>query len=132
MKIKKEKSLEWHKKALQKDFNLWIRLSYSDPYGCCQCVTCGSRHHYKKMDAGHFISVSVDSTRYDETNVHPQCVRCNKYLHGNHHLYREYLLNRYGKEEIEALEKRAKNLKFWKVPELIKKRKEYKRRIANL
>lgn len=45
--------------------------------GIIQCVTCGKREHWTKMQGGHFISRRHAATRCDQTNIHPQCARCN-------------------------------------------------------
>ena len=94
-------------KAAQKEFNRYIRLRDKDK----PCISCGRplqqggglRGHL--FDAGHFRSIgSASHLRFDETNVHGQCVYCNRYHSGNHVNYRQGLIERIGLAEVERLE----------------------------
>jgi len=71
-------------KKLDAVFSQYIRLSASDKDGNCTCVTCGKVAHWKGegQQAGHFISRSAYSTRWDKDNVKVQCVGCNVYRYG--------------------------------------------------
>jgi hypothetical protein len=68
-------------KALDRVFSEFIRLTYADYRGYCVCVTCGSQHHWKDLDCGHYISRIHKATRWNTQNTHPQCKICNR-LHG--------------------------------------------------
>lgn len=50
-------------------------------------------YHWRQLQAGHFIHGSYD---FDPMNVKPQCVRCNKWLHGNPLNYYLHLARDYG------------------------------------
>ena len=90
---------EWLKLA-QAAFNRYIRLRDADQ----PCVSCG-RFHAGKYDAGHYLTVGArPELRFDEANVHRQCVPCNRHLHGNIVLYRAALIRRIGLAEVERLE----------------------------
>ena len=78
----KKKSVAKLRKELDKQFSLWVRISNSDEYGMCTCFTCGSRKHWKEIQAGHFMSRRHTATRWHEDNVKPQCVKCNMYSQG--------------------------------------------------
>lgn len=78
----KEKSVAKLRKELDKWFSLWVRISNSDEYGMCTCFTCGSRKHWKEVHAGHFMSRRHTATRWHESNVKPQCVKCNMFSQG--------------------------------------------------
>lgn len=41
---------------------------------------------------------------FNERNIHPQCVKCNKWLHGNLDNYTVHLIQKYGPEIIQELE----------------------------
>jgi len=69
------------------------------------CFTCGDMRPWKEQQAGHYIHGCLD---YDEININCQCVRCNKWLHGNSGVYAEKLIKKYGSEEIALLRKRSK------------------------
>jgi hypothetical protein len=74
--LKKAKEKAW------KVFSLFIRLKYSNSFGDCRCVTCGTVKHYKEMHAGHFIDGRNNSVLYNEDLVYPQCFHCNSKMPG--------------------------------------------------
>jgi len=90
---------QWLNEA-QWAFNKYIRLrDAKEP-----CVSC-LRHHTGSYDAGHYRSVgSSPALRFDEANVHKQCVPCNQHLHGNTIPYRAELIRRRGIAEVERIE----------------------------
>jgi hypothetical protein len=64
---------------LQKVFNTFIRMRDKDK----NCISC-DRKLIGKFDAGHFFSVGAyPNLRFNENNVHGQCVHCNRDKHGN-------------------------------------------------
>ena len=56
-----------------------------------ECITCGKRDHYKKLQCGHFMSRSHYSTRWLETNVGVQCYGCNISRSGEQYKFSQYL-----------------------------------------
>lgn len=90
-------------KKLDVVFSQYVRLSNADDRGYCTCVTCGKKGHWKTggIQAGHFISRKHYSTRWDERNVKPQCVRCNVYRAGEQYKYSLYLGKDLSKELYE-------------------------------
>lgn len=86
-----------------------VRVKAADMSGYCRCVTCGRVEHYTDMDGGHFISRTWTATRLMEKNIHPQCKRCNGYLRGNMIAYTLYMVETYGKDFVEELQ-RIKNV----------------------
>lgn len=116
-KKRKEKSeakekLKTHKdwlSDLQKVFNTFIRLrDRGKPCISCGCSLVG------KCDAGHFFSVGAyPELRFNEDNVHAQCVHCNQHKHGNISEYSLSLPLRIGTERFERLlELRSQNNKL--------------------
>lgn len=88
---------------LQKVFNTYIRTrDLHKP--CISCV----KPLVNKFDAGHFFTVGAyPNIRFDEYNVHGQCVECNQHKHGNVSEYAINLPKRIGKEHYnELLERR--------------------------
>ena len=68
------------------------------------CISCGS-HFAGKFDAGHFRAVgSHPELRFDEENIHGQCVACNQHQSGNLIEYRKGLLDRIGEDRLARLE----------------------------
>ncbi len=93
----------WVKKPPQKTlkrkawdtFSKWVRERDK------MCVTCGSRNTL--LNAGHFWHGVLD---FDEMNINAQCIGCNNYKSGNLAPYSVYLINKYGIEKFQDLEKR--------------------------
>ena len=87
-------------KKAEKVFNAWIRERDKDE-GCISRECNGDVIH-----AGHYFNVGQHSfMRYHEKNVHGCCIKCNVFLHGNLIKYRQGLIDRYGIEYVEELEK---------------------------
>jgi len=101
-KIKKEslKTKQEHVKELQSIFNKFIRLRDKHE----NCISCGKKLG-NKYDAGHYRSAGGNpELRFEENNVHAQCVYCNQHLHGNLINYRLGLIERYGLALVDWLE----------------------------
>jgi len=95
------------KKELDRTFSVFIRVRDSRPNDTGRCCTCGTPiHHWLDAEAGHYISRTYTATRWDERNVHLQCVACNRYHGGSPHQYRDFLLFRYGEEVVAELERK--------------------------
>jgi 4-hydroxy-3-methylbut-2-en-1-yl diphosphate synthase IspG/GcpE len=84
-------------KELDTVFSKYIRLRYAKNE-IAECVTCGKKQHWKKLQAGHFMSRTHYSTRWDEDNVQVQCVGCNVYHSGEQYKYSLYLGNKLSEE----------------------------------
>ena len=113
---------------LQKVFNTYIRKRDKAK----GCISCGRAFH-GKYDAGHYLSVgSHPELRFDEDNVHGQCVYCNRDKHGNLIEYAERLPQRIGVDRYEALKgRRGQNNKL-SIPEIERMIEEYKAKIKEL
>jgi len=59
--------------------------------GIAECVTCGRKNEWKKLQAGHFISRTKYSVRWNEDNVQVQCYSCNMHGQGQQYLYSLHL-----------------------------------------
>ena len=92
---------------LDKEFSLYIRLKYSDENGYCRCITCGTVRKWNDIDNGHFITRDKKATRFDERNCRPQCKFCNNHKKGEQYKFAIALIEIYGREEIEDLERLA-------------------------
>ena len=112
-----------------KDFQLMIRIESADRNGICQCVTCHNRIHYKHGHAGHFITRGKWGTLLEESNVHFQCVHCNKFLSGNVREYTAFIEKKYGCEKVMELKRMAAVGRQFTKQELLELRIRYKRRI---
>ena len=91
--------------TLDRIFSLYIRRRDCGN-GQGRCITCGKPITWDKCDAGHYIPRSHLTTRWNEVNVHAQCVCCNRFHDGMEEAYREALIRRYGVAVVEDLERR--------------------------
>ena len=85
-------------KKLDAVFSEYIRRRYAKN-DIAECVTCGKKDHWKKLQAGHFMSRKHYSTRWDEQNVQVQCNACNVFRYGEQYKFSLYL----GKELSDEL-----------------------------
>ena len=112
---------DW-KKILQTVFNRFIRMRDAKK----GCISCGANLN-GKYDAGHFYSVGAyPNLRYNEDNVHGQCVKCNMYLHGNLANYRNGLIARIGSERFRVLDENKNGTLNLTMQEIIELINEYK------
>lgn len=132
-KVKKSKTVSQLKKELDKIFSQYVRIKGADrntQIGVC--VTCGVKKPWKELQAGHYEKRGKNQLRYDETNVHPQCVGCNVFQKGNYTRYARYMIDMYGADYLKELEEEAKKIKQWKVYELEDLLTEYKAKLKAL
>ena len=70
------------------------------------CFSCGITGLMgSNWHAGHFIRDSVGGValRYNLTNIHSQCARCNIFLSGNEGEYYIKMVDKYGQEFVDEL-----------------------------
>ena len=103
---KKAKKRSYYVKKLDTVFSQYIRQSKSVD-GIATCVTCGSQKPWKEMQNGHFYTRGRYGTRWDETNCHIQDAACNVFLKGNYIIYTRYMIDKYGREYVDDLEKKS-------------------------
>ena len=97
------------------------------------CFTCGEKLDKYNSHAGHFIPHgSYSDTDFDETNLHCQCIRCNKFLSGNLMEYTLKMIKMYGKKHVEDLRRRKHIVKKWTKEELKELIEYYKIKLAEL
>lgn len=125
---------EWLR-DLQKAFNEFIRLRDADQ----PCISCGitseqlaEKWRGGKWDAGHYRSVgSSPHLRFNESNCHKQCKKCNNQLSGNIVEYRKGLIQRIGQEAVEQIEADQKPLKL-SISEIKELLKHYRAEVRKL
>jgi len=127
LKEKMKTHSQWLK-DLQRVFNKYIRER--DKYR--PCISCGEPLR-GKFDAGHLFSVGAHpELRFDEDNVHGQCVRCNQHLHGNSAYYKMNISYRIGEKRFQELLDRRGQIGKLSIPEIKEKIKYYKEKIKGL
>lgn len=103
-----------HLKELQVIFNTYIR----ERDKVKNCISC-DKPLTGKYDAGHFYSVGAyPNLRFNEDNVHGQCVACNQHRHGNIHEYGLRLPFRIGGEKFLKLQELRKEPLKLSLPEI--------------
>lgn len=100
------------------------------------CVSCGTPWH-KDFQAGHYYKAELYSNlRFNENNVHGQCVKCNIRLEGNLNQYELNLPKRIGEWKFNVLKSEAENYKQqdfkWDREQLKKLRSYYNNKIKEL
>lgn len=86
--------------------NKYVRLRDTVAKGWGYCCSCGKI--VVNGDAGHFIGKGFggrSGVRYDERNINLQCRNCNRFHEGNKLEYRKFMLDRYGQDVIDELER---------------------------
>lgn len=103
----KELENEWQTKTLsewkidlEKVFNRMIRIRDENR----GCVSCGCNLKGTKYDAGHFYAKTYGFLRFNESNVHGQCVQCNQHKGSNALEYRERITQRITIEQLKWLD----------------------------
>tara|TARA_R100000541_G_scaffold20190_1_gene30034 strand:+ start:4658 stop:5185 length:528 start_codon:yes stop_codon:yes gene_type:complete len=102
-KVLKEKLLtkKDYLNILQKVFNTYIRTRDKGK----PCISCDKKLTKENTNAGHFYSVGAyPNLRFNENNVHNQCIECNLHKHGNVLEYSLRLPNRIGVKEYNSLQ----------------------------
>lgn len=113
--LKKEKSVAVLKGELQEIFNTYIRYrdtKYDKGQPYFICISCNNPKPLDQMNAGHFWPVGGhEAVRYDEDNVHGQCIHCNNFA-SNGVVMQKYQINlvkRIGHEKFTTLSLRRFN-----------------------
>jgi hypothetical protein len=124
---KKKPSRSYLVKKLDTVFSQYIRRRYAKN-DIAECVTCGKKDHWKKMDAGHFMSRKHYSTRWHEDNVQVQCKSCNLYNQGEQYKYSIFLGDEKS-EELYMMSKQTVKISNYDLEELIEL---YQQKLAEL
>lgn len=112
------------KEKLDSIFSTFIRKR--DTPG--QCISCGVPINFSNCDAGHYIPRKHMSTRWDEKNVHAQCIECNRFKEGNLSGYEKGLRTIYGNGIIMELMQKKNTLKKYSKTEIAELITQYKER----
>ena len=113
----RKKSLKAIKKKAWKAFSEFIRQRGADAHGFNSCVTCGTKDHWRWLQAGHYIDGRTNTVLYDEKLVHAQCVHCNVFLNGNKNKYTIFMMKKYQLSpeqilELEDLRHKTRQMKY--------------------
>ena len=107
-------------------FQKWVRERDKDK----PCISCG-KMVAEQWHGSHYYKAEVfRGVVFHELNVNKACSHCNRWLDGNLIPYRAELINRYGLEKVELLDKEADQTRQrkWERGELVEIRDEYKQK----
>lgn len=91
-------------------FSLYVRTKFAAKAESLNCYTCPKVGTIKTMQAGHYVTRSIRSLRWDESNVKVQCFGCN-IMHGGQPItFRENLIKEYGEIFVLMLEQQRHQL----------------------
>ena len=90
----------------KKKGNVWVKT----------CVTCGQTVRCDKANGGHFIPRGCLPFRWDEKNVHCQCVSCNLYKNGAYIEYSQWFIKQYGQEVFDRYVETFRKWRAGKIP----------------
>jgi hypothetical protein len=85
-------------------FSIYICQRGMDQNGMNRCYTCGKVDHWKGLQCGHYLSRKYKSTRWEEKNCFPQCVKCNIFSEGNKPAFARRLIDEFGVSYLDQLE----------------------------
>lgn len=121
-----QRDLSYWKRKVEEWCNRYIRLRDHE----LPCISCQKFANY--YDAGHYISVGAHpELRYNELNIHKQCVACNQHKASNAVVYRIQLVKKIGLDAVEFLEGPHPPAKYT-IGELKVLLKEYKEKVKAL
>lgn len=112
-------------------FSKFIRLRDSeDEY--VRCITCGTRKHWKEVDAGHFQTRTKYSTRWDERNVNAQCKGCNMKNGGQQYVHGKEIDKKYGEGTADEIVCLSNQIVKFSTQELRDMAKKYRDLVKNM
>lgn len=140
--IPKKQNLSVLKKYLWSNyFSPYIRLrdaiattGGSEYAKCCTCDKPYPAFGKGCLQAGHFVPGRHNSYLFDPICVHAQCYHCNVGLNGNFVMYEDFMLRKYGQEEIDRLKYlyRRKPITKFTPGQLLEMVEEYKNKYNGL
>jgi len=131
-KIMKQATLSSSKKKAWKQFSLYIRSRNSLDGETAQCITCLRWYPIKELQAGHWLPGRHNSVLFDERNCHEQCYGCNVMKKGNPVVYYHFMETKYGKEVMEELESKDRELSKLRIYDFQELEKKYKDKLDKL
>ncbi|QTL38774.1 recombination protein NinG [Xenorhabdus budapestensis] len=116
----------WIQQA-QRAVNTYIRERDRD----LPCVSCGT-FVSSQWDAGHYRTTpAAPQLRFDERNIHRQCIVCNQHKSGNIVPYRVELIRRIGQAAVDAIES-SHDRHRWTIEECKVIKEEYRQKLKEL
>lgn len=120
------------KNTLDQVFSRLIRLRDTDSTGHGPCITCGKVVFWKDADAGHFITRTCVSTRWDPLNVNMQCKGCNMAPAGRQYEHGLAIDRKHGEGTADAIVLKSKITAKYNAQDLAALISIYREHIGNL
>lgn len=123
-------SISTRKKALWKVFSAYIKAR--DKY---VCQTCGKKVEGYNCQGGHYIAKAACNPEYyfhEGGNVMCQCGACNCFLEGNRPAFRQKIIDRFGKEALDDIERNYNKSIIWSEDTYRQKEKYYKEKLKTV
>ena len=74
-----------------------------------QCITCRRQYHITYLEAGHCLTGRSNGVLFSRELVNAQCNYCNMIMHGCIKKYKKLMKAKYGEEQFEQWEIKARN-----------------------
>lgn len=108
-KTAKKEAWEWCSKYIRLRDAIAYQEKYPEtPFGYVKCCTCPRIVIWNKnCDAGHCIpkgSRGGSGVYFDERNIHAQCKTCNGFHQGKESVYKQFIVEKYGRKVLDELE----------------------------
>lgn len=113
------------KNKLDRLFSSYIRLRDKEKV----CISCGQ--YTDDKEAGHYYPRANLAVRWDEMNVHGQCLNCNRFRDGNHSAFGRGIAIRYGDSVLDSLDTKSQQRIKLKSYELLEKIELYQNKLKN-
>lgn len=130
----KKKSKSQLRKILWKLVSEYVRRRDSNHDGYVECVTCETVALWNSgtIHAGHFVGGRRNSILYELTNIHGQCYACNVCRYGETLKYLDFMIDKYGKQEVVRLRSLNEKSVTFTVQDYERMILEFKEKIRNL
>jgi len=127
-------------KKLRKVFSLYIRLrdaiATTGNITYCRCVTCkrSVRVTSWELHAGHCFQGKNLWSKYNEQNVHAQCMQCNydTETQWKKEIHMDYIEKTYGKNVLHDIQNQYNNISEISIADINDMIHDYKQRIQNI
>ncbi len=124
---KKSKTIAQLVEESAEAMQLYVRVKAADFQGNVTCFTCGKVRHYKdSMQGGHFRGRKWLATKLMEENRQVQCNYCNGPLRGNMIQFTLAMIEKYGRDFVDKLERLKHESKKYYRNEVLEFTKEIK------
>lgn len=113
-------------------FSEYIRLRDADENGIVECITCSDKHHWTKVDCGHYVLRGNYSTRWSLHNGNGQCRLCNSTHDGRQEDHGAAIDIKYGHGTADKLQKLGRERVHFSEHELESMYQELKKEVKAL